>query len=90
LPGFANSPALGGRKPIRRSARTLQFETLEDRIVPAAPVAVNDGVYDVYRGSVLNVAAVNGVLANDTDADPNDTLTAYLGKEKGTSRFISG
>ncbi len=41
-----------------------------------APVAVED-TYSVNEGETLNVAATEGVLANDTDAE-NDALTAVL------------
>jgi VCBS repeat-containing protein len=41
-----------------------------------APVAVNDGPYNVPEGGTLNVATP-GVLANDTDVD-SPTLTAVL------------
>ncbi len=40
------------------------------------PVAVNDS-YSVNEGQTLTVAAITGVLANDTDAD-GDTLHAVL------------
>ncbi|MDA0658163.1 MAG: Ig-like domain-containing protein [Planctomycetota bacterium] len=43
---------------------------------PDAPVAVNDN-YSITRGGVLTVAAVNGVLKNDTDADAQ-MLTASV------------
>jgi VCBS repeat-containing protein len=48
---------------------------LEARIVPAAPVAFNDGAYSVHQGQTLTVSVVSGVLTNDTDGD-NDPLTA--------------
>jgi hypothetical protein len=41
-----------------------------------APVATND-FYNVNEGTTLTVAAANGILANDADAD-NDPLTASL------------
>ena len=41
-----------------------------------APVAVNDGPYNVPEGGTLNIASP-GVLANDTDVD-SPTLTAVL------------
>ncbi|MHB8134651.1 MAG: Ig-like domain-containing protein [Anaerolineaceae bacterium] len=40
------------------------------------PVAVNDS-YSVQANSILDVAAINGVLNNDTDID-GDSLTAVL------------
>jgi VCBS repeat-containing protein len=40
------------------------------------PVAVNDS-YTTNQATALNVAAP-GVLANDTDVDPGDTMTAVL------------
>ncbi len=45
-----------------------------------APVAVDDGPYNATEDTQLNIAANNGVLANDTDEDQNpvDTLTAVL------------
>lgn len=39
------------------------------------PLARNDA-YTAIKGSVLNVAAAPGVLANDSDPDAGDTLTA--------------
>ena len=42
-----------------------------------APVALSDS-YSVDEDMVLNVSASAGVLANDTDIDHNDTLTAIL------------
>lgn len=42
----------------------------------AAPVAVNDN-YDVEQATTLVVKIVNGILANDTDAN-NEPLTAVL------------
>jgi|CXWL01.1.fsa_nt_gi VCBS repeat-containing protein len=42
-----------------------------------APVAVNDGVYTINAGQVLNVAAASGVLINDSDIE-NNTLGAVL------------
>ena len=40
------------------------------------PVGLND-VYQVNKGATLNVAAAQGVLSNDTDAN-NDNLTATV------------
>lgn len=40
-----------------------------------APVANDDLLYEVAIGSTLTVNAANGVLANDTDVDANDTKT---------------
>jgi|CXWL01.1.fsa_nt_gi VCBS repeat-containing protein len=42
-----------------------------------APIAVNDGVYTINAGQVLNVAAASGVLINDSDVE-NNTLGAVL------------
>lgn len=42
-----------------------------------APVAVNDGVYTIISGQVLNVPAASGVLINDSDVE-NNTLVAVL------------
>ena len=53
----------------------LGFVTITITLVNAAPVAQNDA-YVVGRGGTILVQAPNGVLANDTDADPADTLTA--------------
>jgi len=60
------------RSPMRR---TLNLETLEDRITPTAPVAVND-TFNVHQGVTLSVVA-NGILANDSDAE-SDPLTASV------------
>jgi hypothetical protein len=51
---------LGGRKPIRRSARRFDLERLEDRIVPA--ITINNGSFD-YESIA---AAVSAASANDT------------------------
>jgi VCBS repeat-containing protein len=50
-----------------------------------APVAVNN-VYSVAEDAVLTVAVGQGVLANDTDVDPSEVLTAILaaGPTNGT------
>src|SRR5206468_2724480 len=45
--------------------------------VSSTPVANNDGSYSTAEDAPLNVLALSGVLANDTDAD-GDTLTALL------------
>ncbi|WP_231607038.1 cadherin-like domain-containing protein [Crocosphaera watsonii] len=42
-----------------------------------APVA-NDDVYPVDENSILTVDAINGVLGNDSDADPTDILSVML------------
>jgi VCBS repeat-containing protein len=42
-----------------------------------APVAAGD-TYSVDEDMPLTVSAAQGVLANDTDADPGDTLTAQI------------
>ncbi|MFQ6101261.1 MAG: Ig-like domain-containing protein, partial [Anaerolineae bacterium] len=49
------------------------------------PPVANDDVYSLAEGGILTVAA-HGVLANDTDADANDTLTTTLvsGPSHGT------
>ena len=52
---------------------TLQVAALDNQ----APVALADS-YDAVAGTQLQVTAVNGVLANDTDANAGDTLTASL------------
>jgi VCBS repeat-containing protein len=41
----------------------------------ASPVGADDA-YTVAQGGTLNVSAAQGVLANDSDADSGDTLTA--------------
>ena len=43
----------------------------------AVPVA-NDDAYTATIGQSLTIAAADGVLFNDTDADPADTLSAVL------------
>jgi len=50
------------------------IESLESRIaLNAAPVAFDDGPFDLHQGEMLNVS----VLGNDTDADDDD-LTAEM------------
>jgi len=44
-------------------------------VLAAAPVA-NDDTYAINEDSVLTISVAQGVLANDTDADAGDTLTA--------------
>ena len=53
----------------------------------SAPVANNDS-YTVNKATTLNVAAANGVLANDTDAD-NDLLTAVLSAGSAVNGTVS-
>ncbi len=48
-----------------------------DACEPMPPVAANDA-YTTPEDTVLSVTAANGVLANDTDPNPGDTLTAVL------------
>ena len=50
---------------------------LNDFVAQAPPVAVNDA-YDANEDTTLTVNAANGVLANDTDVNENDTLTASI------------
>ena len=45
--------------------------------VNSLPVASNDG-YSVAEDNSLNVPDTSGVLFNDTDANPGDTLTAVM------------
>jgi len=49
------------------------------------PVAVNDQ-YSMMQGETLSPGSTSGVLANDSDPDPGDTLTASLiaGPSHGT------
>lgn len=49
-----------------------------------APVAAADS-YSVLHGQTLTVTAATGVLANDSDADPMDSLTATLVTGSGPS-----
>ena len=51
------------------------------------PVALAD-LYNTTLDSVLNVDAASGVLANDSDADPADTLTAVLGTNVGSGELL--
>jgi FtsP/CotA-like multicopper oxidase with cupredoxin domain len=53
---------------------TTQFWSIEVANTNQRPVANNDA-YTMIRGGTLNVAAA-GVLANDSDPDAGDTLTA--------------
>ena len=48
-----------------------------------APVATND-TYSVAKNGTLTVAATNGVLANDTDAD-GTPLTATVASHPATA-----
>ena len=51
------------------------------------PIAVDDGPYPATEGQTLNVAAVNGVLANDSDPDDDPltaTTTPISGPDHGT------
>ncbi|MDA1053137.1 MAG: Ig-like domain-containing protein [Planctomycetota bacterium] len=63
--------ASDGERTSGATTVTLLVQGLED-----IPVGVNDS-YSVEPGGILNVAAANGVLVNDSDADA-DTLTAVL------------
>ncbi len=42
----------------------------------STPVSTADGPYTVVEDGTLSVTAANGVLANDSDADPDQSLTA--------------
>ena len=82
---------MGAKSPLakRPRYRTLAIEVLEGRIVPnAAPIAVVDS-YSVSQGQTLNVAAVDGLLANDTDEDIGDTLTAINLSQPGHGWLMS-
>jgi hypothetical protein len=48
-----------------------------DACEPMPPVAVSD-IYTTPEDTTLNVSAALGVLANDSDPNPGDTLTAQL------------
>lgn len=62
-----------------RNTGTLNSWSIKADVGPfvnSPPVAVNDS-YSTSQDTNLNVS-VPGVLANDTDADPGDTLSAVL------------
>lgn len=65
----------GADAAMRRKRHALRIESLEGRLVLAAPVAVNDS-YTAVTGNPLDVAAA-GVLANDSDPD-GDAIRASL------------
>jgi FtsP/CotA-like multicopper oxidase with cupredoxin domain len=64
---------------------TTQSYSITVANVNDAPVARNDA-YVMIKGTTLNVAAP-GVLANDSDPDPGDTLTAT---NFGVPKFVTG
>jgi hypothetical protein len=70
-----NAKAANRCSKYSRRQKNLRIESLENRIVLAAPVAF-DNTYSTLVGAPLNVPAA-GVLANDTDAD-GDTMRAVL------------
>ena len=45
---------------------------------PNSPPVANDDTYSITKNTTLNVTALQGVLANDIDIDPNTTITAAL------------
>ncbi len=67
---FAYTIRDSGSPPLSDSANgTVTINAVND-----PPVAVNDG-YTVAEDGVLTIAAAQGVLANDTDADAGTTLS---------------
>src|SRR5262249_46324605 len=57
---------------------TLYSAPARVKLGNTAPVAADDGVYAAFAGKTLAVAAAQGVLANDSDADDDPNITAVL------------
>lgn len=75
--GTGNNLGVGDKSAfrIRTGRKRLRLETLEGRLVLAAPTAVDDS-FSAIGGTTLNVPAA-GVLANDSDPE-GDALLASL------------
>ncbi|MHB8899982.1 MAG: Ig-like domain-containing protein, partial [Thermoguttaceae bacterium] len=71
--GYRGSDTFTYKAAVGTAASTAATVTIK---VNGSPTAVNN-TYTVGEDAVLNVAATNGVLANDTDPD-GDTLTAAV------------
>jgi Ca2+-binding RTX toxin-like protein len=65
--------------------QTLGFVTII--VTDNAPV-VTANSYNTLRDHLLVTDAATGVLANDTDADPTDTLTASLGADASNGHVV--
>ena len=65
--------------------QTLGIATIN--VTDNAPVATADS-YIAFHGNQLVTDASTGVLANDTDADPTDTLTASLSADASNGHVV--
>jgi VCBS repeat-containing protein len=81
---YAPRPGFSGNDQFRYRARdstgaisAMATVTLTVTATNDAPVAAADA-YSTNEGQTLNVNRNNGVLANDTDPDGGDTLTAVV------------
>jgi VCBS repeat-containing protein len=65
--------------------------TVTISVAPNTPPVANPDRYTIATGSTLTVIPTQGILLNDTDADPNTVLTATLNTttQNGTLSFNS-